>query len=245
MADRERLIFLDTETTGLDPRQGHRLIEVAAVEAVERRLTGRAFHRYLNPGRDIDAAALEVHGISAESLQDKPTFSQIAPELIEFIAGSRLCIHNAAFDVAFLDAELRLAGFAELQAYCPEIIDTLELARSLFPGKRNSLDALCERLGINHAQRVLHGALVDARLLAEAYFAMTRGQAALDIDSAVSPMVLDSCLCSSVDAQTPTASRVGRPRLRRICVSEAQRLRHLAYLDGLDRTSRSGSLWRR
>ena len=177
-----RQIFIDTETTGLDPALGHRIIEIAAVEIVNRRFTDKHYHHYVNPGRDIDAGALEVHGITIEFLADKPKFRDVAKDMIEFIEGAELIIHNASFDVAFLDFELALLELQALKVYCPNVTDTLKMAKWLHPGKRNSLDALCERYQINNSARAMHGALLDARLLAEVYLSMTRGQESLLID---------------------------------------------------------------
>jgi DNA polymerase III subunit epsilon len=177
-----RQIVLDTETTGLEPELNHRIIEIGCVELVNRRTTGRTFHRYLNPERDIDDGALAVHGISRAELDGQPRFADVAEELVGFISGAELVIHNAAFDVGFLDAELaRLPGERrQLNALC-QVLDTLALARELHPGQRNSLDALCKRYDIDNSARELHGALLDARILADVYLAMTGGQAALEL----------------------------------------------------------------
>ena len=177
-----RQVILDTETTGLDPALGHRIIEIAGVEIVNRRLTGNRFHRYVNPERDSEDAALQVHGLTREFLQDKPRFRDIAAEFLTFVDGAELVIHNAAFDVAFIDYELKAVEAKPISACCPCIVDTLKLARELYPGKRNSLDALCERHEIDNSARTLHGALLDAQLLAEAYLAMTRGQESLIVE---------------------------------------------------------------
>lgn len=182
MEVRERLVFLDTETTGLDPRLGHRIIEVAAVEAIGRELTGNQLHCYLDPEREIDAGATAVHGLSWDDLRDKPKFSSIADELLNFMSGARVVIHNASFDVSFIDQELARLRQAPIAKRDITITDSLLLAREKFPGKRNSLDALCDRLGVDNSHRNLHGALLDARLLAEVYFALTRGQGTLEID---------------------------------------------------------------
>lgn len=179
-----RQIVLDTETTGLEVSQGHRIIELAAVEIVNRRPSGKTFHRYINPGRDIDAGAIEVHGLTPEFLQDKPRFRDVAEEFVEFVRGAELIIHNAPFDVGFLDYELGLLDRAAIAQHCTPITDTLRMARELHPGKRNSLDALCERYAVDNSARTLHGALLDAQLLAEVYLAMTRGQETLVIDLA-------------------------------------------------------------
>lgn len=175
-----RRIVLDTETTGLEPEQGHRIIEIACLELVDRRPTGRHFHRYVNPERDIDIAATQVHGLTKEDLADKPKFADIADELIEFLGDAELLIHNAAFDVAFLNVELARLQKPGVDTAC-RVTDTLALARELHPGKRNSLDALCERYSVDNSRRTLHGALLDTQLLAEVWLALTRGQDALDI----------------------------------------------------------------
>lgn len=177
-----RQVVLDTETTGLDPTLGHRIIEVAAVELVNRRVTDNRFHHYLNPERESDTGALQVHGLTAEFLQDKPRFRDIADELIEFLDGAELIIHNAPFDVAFLNAELASAARESVERCCASITDTLRLAKNLHPGKRNGLDALCERYQVDNSARTLHGALLDAQLLAEVYLAMTRGQESLAME---------------------------------------------------------------
>lgn len=184
-----RQIVLDTETTGLEPELGHRIIEIGCVELVNRRPTGRTFHRYLNPERDIEEGALSVHGISRQDLEDKPRFVDVAEGLIEFISGAELVIHNAAFDVAFLDAELiKIPSEARTIAGLCSVLDTLALARAMHPGQRNSLDALCKRYSVDNSNRELHGALLDARILADVYLAMTGGQGALALsDSAAMP----------------------------------------------------------
>lgn len=174
-----RQIFLDTETTGLYHAQGHRVIEVAAVEVVNRRLTKNHFHYYLNPDRDIDQGAQEVHGISLEFLQDKPRFADIADELIAFIADAELIMHNAPFDVGFLNCELGLIGQQTVESITAKVTDTLKIAKEMRPGQRNNLDALCKHFGIDNSKRTLHGALLDAELLADVYMAMTRGQESL------------------------------------------------------------------
>ncbi len=173
----QRQIILDTETTGLDPKEGHKIIEIGCVEMVNRRLTGRNFHYYLQPDREIDAEAIQVHGITNEFLADKPHFSEIAADLIAYLQGAELIVHNAPFDLGFLDHELGLlkAGYAPISHVCG-VIDTLVMARQLFPGQRASLDALCKRYEINNAHRSLHGALLDAEILADVYLAMTGGQ---------------------------------------------------------------------
>jgi DNA polymerase-3 subunit epsilon len=185
-----RQVVLDTETTGLESARGHRIIEIGCVEVVNRRATGRHFHQYLNPEREIDAGAAAVHGMTLETLKDKPLFAQVAAEFLEFVDGAELVIHNAPFDVAFLDSELRLwasgAGSEPLtiRARC-SVFDTLALAREMHPGQRNGLDALCKRYAIDNSHRQLHGALLDARILTDVYLAMTRAQNSLGLDDAV------------------------------------------------------------
>jgi DNA polymerase III subunit epsilon len=181
----ERILFVDTETTGLDPRAGHRLIEVAAVESINRKLTGRVFHHLVNPGRDIDPGATAVHGMSSEDLIGKPKFAEIVDGFIDFVKGATVVIHNAPFDLGFLNAELTRARGFTTQALELTVIDSLLLAREQFPGKRNSLDALCDRLGVDNSARNVHGAVLDSRLLAEVYFALTRGQGVLGMDEVV------------------------------------------------------------
>ena len=171
-----RQIVLDTETTGLNPNQGHRLVEVAAIELSDRKVSDRCFHRYLNPEREIDEGAASVHGLTLDRLQDEPKFAEIAPALLEFISGAELIIHNAPFDMGFLNAELTRAGLPLLEN---PVIDTLKVAKELHPGKKNNLNALCDRYMIDNSHRVLHGALLDTALLAEVYLAMTRGQESL------------------------------------------------------------------
>lgn len=180
-----RQIVLDTETTGLEPSEGHRIIEIGCIELLDRRITPRNFHHYLNPERSVDMGAAEVHNLSDEFLADKPRFAQIAAEFLKFVEGAELVIHNAAFDVAFLNSELRRLGDAQadITRQC-RILDTLELARRLHPGQKNSLDALCKRYHVDNTAREYHGALLDAQLLAEVYLAMTGGQATLSLDAA-------------------------------------------------------------
>ena len=182
-----RQIFLDTETTGLDPNQGHRVIEIAAVEMNNRQLTTNYYHTYLNPGRNIDPAAQEVHGITSDFLQDKPIFKDIAAEFLNFIKNSEIIIHNAPFDVGFLNMELGKISFDKLEAHSVSIFDSLKLAKEIRPGQRNNLDALCRSYNIDNTSRSFHGALLDAQLLGDVYIAMTRGQEAFSIDFAQSP----------------------------------------------------------
>ena len=177
-----RQVFLDTETTGLDPNQGHRIIEIAAVEFNNRQSTNKKYHSYINPEREIDAAAEEVHGLSLEFLQDKPIFQDVAQDFLNFIQGAELIIHNAPFDVGFINAELGRLGLAKLEDNEVHITDSLQFAKDLRPGQRNSLDALCRAYDIDNSERTLHGALLDAQLLGEVFIAMTRGQDAISMD---------------------------------------------------------------
>lgn len=179
-----RQIVLDTETTGLEPAQGHRIIEIGCVEMIDRRLTGNNFHVYLQPDREIDEAAIEVHGITNEFLADKPRFEDVADAMVGYLRGAEVIIHNAPFDVGFIDAELaRLPDALKMDSFC-EITDTLVMARQMRPGQRNSLDALCSRYDIENSHRTKHGALLDAEILADVYLAMTGGQKALSLDAA-------------------------------------------------------------
>ena len=231
-----RQIILDTETTGLDPRQGHRIIEIAGLELVDRRPTGRHVHLYLNPEREIDAGATEVHGMTWDDLRDKPRFRDVAGSLLDFVRGAEWIIHNAPFDVAFLDSELSLCDLGGCGNLYSKLTDTLALARERFPGKRNNLDALCERFGVDNAGRKLHGALLDAQLLAEVYLAMTRGQESLTIDIAPAVAAL-----SVADRGTSI-----RPRgALAVTVPSAEELAaHAAYLEALDRESQGRCVWR-
>jgi DNA polymerase-3 subunit epsilon len=177
-----RQIILDTETTGLSPRTGNRILEIGCVELLNRQLSGNNLHFYINPERYSEEGALAVHGLTTEFLSDKPTFAQIAPEFLDYVRGAQIIIHNAPFDVGFLDAELALLGLPPFIQHVDEVIDSLQMAKEIHPGRRNSLDALCDRYGISNAHRTLHGGLLDAALLAEVYLAMTRGQNTLTMD---------------------------------------------------------------
>lgn len=229
-----RQIILDTETTGLDPRQGHRVIEIAAVEMLNRRLTGNHFHRYLNPDRDIEEGALQVHGITRDFLQDKPRFVDVAAEFVEFVQGAELIIHNAPFDTAFLNMELALQGMNELQNYTGEVVDTLVMARTLHPGQRNNLDALCKRYAVDNSTRTLHGALLDCELLAQVYLNMTRGQDSLIMESSASA-------AATADSRT----RKQRPPPLAVAIAPEEQALHLALLDQIDRESGGACLWKR
>ena len=182
-----RQIVLDTETTGLNPRTGDRVIEVGCVELKNRMLTGNNFHRYINPERDSEEGALAVHGLTTEFLCDKPRFAEIVNELRDYIEGAQVIIHNAPFDLGFLNNEFKLLGLPPFSGHCSSVIDTLVNAKEMHPGKRNSLDALCDRYGVSNAHRKLHGALLDAELLADVYLSMTRGQNSLSMDLEVEP----------------------------------------------------------
>jgi DNA polymerase-3 subunit epsilon len=232
-----RQIVLDTETTGLEVGKGHRIIEIGCIELVERRPSGRTFHRYLNPQRAIDEGALAVHGISGEFLADKPRFPEIAGEFLEFIADAELIIHNAAFDVAFLDAELALAdaSLGRIEQHA-RVLDTLLLAREKFPGQKNNLDTLCKRLNVDNSHRDLHGALLDAQLLAEVYLAMTGGQGDLGFASESSSAV--------AGARVATAAAGTRLPLHVRRADAAELALHEERLTRLDAASKGHCLWR-
>lgn len=233
-----RQIVLDTETTGLEPADGHRIIEIGCVELLDRRLTGNTYHQYIQPDRQIDAGAIEVHGITNESLADKPRFADIVDEFVDFIRDAELIIHNAPFDVGFIDHEFGLLqpGRGAVTEYCT-VLDTLEMARRLHPGQRNNLDALCRRYAIDNSQRDLHGALLDAEILADVYLAMTGGQVSLSLDSHSGPQ----------QAQRGTIRRLaaGRRPLPVIHADADERAAHEACLDAIDRACEGGSVWRR
>jgi len=228
-----RQIILDTETTGLDANLGHRIIEVAGVEMINRRLTGNHFHQYLNPQREIDPGAQQVHGISLEFLQDKPFFRDIAQDFIEFISGAELVIHNAPFDIGFLNMELKLIGLEPIAKYSPEVIDTLKMAKDLHPGQKNNLDALCRRYFVDNASRTLHGALLDTELLAEVYLAMTRGQNSLMIEST-----------DAGDSHADLGGDVLQHDLMVLAATPDEMEMHRAYLEDIDKASKGNCLWR-
>jgi DNA polymerase-3 subunit epsilon len=232
-----RQIIVDTETTGLEPEQGHRIIEIGCVEVINRRATGRTFHRYLRPDREVDPGAMQVHGITNEFLLDKPRFPEVAAELIEFINGAELVIHNAPFDVAFLDAEFKrlpppLRRVSELCA----VLDTLALARKMHPGQRNGLDALCKRYSVDNSHRELHGALLDARILLDVYLAMTGGQSALVLGEETAAGVVTAI----------QQERAVRPagQLKVVRASNDELALHERSLATLDKTSGGKTLWR-
>ena len=225
-----RRIVLDTETTGLEPTQGHRVIEIAALELSDRRPTGRHFHRYVNPERPVDPEALQVHGLTNEFLADKPKFADIADEFLDFVDGAELLIHNAPFDVAFLDSELARLSRPGIGALCT-VTDTLSLARELHPGKKNSLDALCERYSIDNSKRTLHGALLDTQLLAEVWLALTRGQETLDIALVAAPTEL-----AAGESQRPA-------RLVIVRASEEELREHAAMCERIAHEAGGRCLW--
>jgi DNA polymerase III subunit epsilon len=231
-----RQIILDTETTGLNARSGDRIIEIGCVELVNRRLTGNNLHFYINPERDSDPGALAVHGLTTEFLSDKPKFAEIVDTLRDFVQGAELIIHNAPFDIGFLEAEFALLGLPPFAGQCGEVIDTLVRAKEMFPGKRNSLDALCDRFGISNAHRTLHGALLDSELLAEVYLAMTRGQESLVID-----MLGETADTGNAKAQLVTLEAVELPVL---AATEDEIAAHQALLDDLDKAIKGTSVWR-
>lgn len=226
-----RQVVLDTETTGLEWKLGDRVIEIGCVEIIDRKLSGRRFHCYLNPERPIGAGAQAVHGLTDEFLADKPKFAEIVTEFLEFVGGAELIIHNANFDVGFLDNELALTGRPGLATFCRTITDTLQMAREARPGKKNSLDALCNEFGIDNAARQLHGALLDAELLAEVYLAMTRGQ--------------ESLVMELVDGRCATAyRRSALPPILAVTPSADELAEHERVLGEIDRASGGKTLWR-
>ncbi len=226
-----RRIILDTETTGLNPKAGDRLVEIGCVEMIGRKLTGQRYHTYINPERDVPPGAVNVHGLTAEFLADKPKFAEVKDEFVEFVRGADLIIHNAAFDVGFLDHELGMLKAGDIGTLCGEVIDTLRMARELRPGKRSSLDALCSEYGVDNSGRQLHGALLDAELLAEVYLAMTRGQNSLEIE-------FDS---------PATGLRLGasreRPPLKVLRADEAELAEHARVLAEVAKDSKGKCLW--
>lgn len=231
-----RQIVLDTETTGLEPGDGHRIIEIGCVELVNRRLTGNTYHQYLQPDREIDPGAMEVHGISNEMLADKPRFADVARDFLDFVSGAELIIHNAPFDVGFLNHELkRLEGdWGRIDKHC-SVLDTLAMARQLHPGQKNNLDALCKRYGIDNAHRELHGALLDAEILADVYLAMTGGQTTLSLGG--------SHAAGSAAAPEAIRRLSGRPPLRVVRASADEQAAHEQRLQAIDKASGGKCLW--
>ena len=229
-----RLVVLDTETTGLRVEDGHRIIEIGCIELIDRRASGRRLHLYVNPEREVDEGAAQVHGFTWEMLQDKPRFAQIADEFLGFVDGAHVIIHNAPFDLGFLNAELDRLGQPSLESVVAQVTDSLKMARELHPGQRNSLDALCTRYGVANDHRVLHGALLDAELLSEVYLAMTRGQETLDMmpveDRAATQAALAAMDLSQLIVVEPTPDEWAA---------------HERVLDEIDKACPDGALWRR
>jgi len=227
-----RQVVLDTETTGLSASLGDRVIEIGCIELLSRRVSDNHFHRYVNPERKSEEGALRVHGLTDEFLADKPRFAEIAGAFVDYVRGAELVIHNADFDVEFLDLELGRAGLGRLEDHVAGVVDTLTLARELHPGKRNSLDALCERYAVDNAHRTLHGALLDARLLAEVYLAMTRGQDSLAMD------------LETAAEQAAVTARIDASKLVVLRASEEEERAHEAYLDGMAKEAGGKVVWR-
>ncbi|WP_394779710.1 DNA polymerase III subunit epsilon [Undibacterium sp.] len=230
-----RQIVLDTETTGLNPRSGDRIIEIGCVELVNRKLTGNNFHRYINPERDSEEGALAVHGLTTEFLRDKPKFAEIINELRDYVAGAEIVIHNAPFDVAFLNAEFALLELPEFTRHVGTVVDTLVQAKELHPGKKNSLDALCSRYGISNAHRKLHGALLDAELLADVFLAMSRGQNSLTMEMQVD---------DGGEQDNDVALDMPLPDVLVLAASDADVEAHNLLLNGLDKESKGKTIWR-
>lgn len=227
-----RQIVLDTETTGLEAELGHRIIEIGGVELVNRRFTGNNFHRYLNPERESEAGALEIHGLTTEFLRDKPKFPEIAREFLDYVNGAQLIIHNSAFDLSFLNRELDLSDLKPVTEYCSGIVDTLRMAKDMHPGKKNSLDALCERYQIDNSARTLHGALLDAQLLAEAYLAMTRGQESLVME-----------VETALTVNSGSDDVAGKVELFVLRASKEELAAHAKQLEDIDKASKGACLW--
>ncbi len=228
-----RQVVLDTETTGLSVEDGHRIIEVGCLEILNRRISGRHLHFYVNPERDIDEGAMAVHGLSRERLRDEPKFAEIVDRLLEFVADAEILIHNAPFDIGFLDAELARLNRPPFVKQIGSVLDTLAMGRRLHPGKRNSLDSLCDRYGVSNSHRKLHGALLDAELLADVYLAMTRGQDSLDIAEE-----------HPHESQTGHVSLAGlRLQLRAIPASDDELLAHQAYLAAMAKDAKAAVVW--
>ena len=231
-----RMLALDTETTGLEAENGHRIIEIGCVEVVNRRLTRNNLHLYCNPEREIDEGATRVHGMTLDDLRDKPKFADVADQFLSFCEGAEIVIHNASFDVGFLDAELARLGKPSFREFCRGVTDTLALARERYPGKRNNLDALCERLMVPNRHRTLHGALLDAELLAEVFLSMTRGQGSIEIEAPLETLGADSA--NGDERQWPPAGLVIRQ------ATPAEREAHAAMLDIMAKQTKRDPLWR-
>lgn len=231
-----RQVVLDTETTGLEPSQGHRIIEIGCVELIDRKLTGRHYHQYINPKREVDQGAMEVHGISNEFLADKPVFEQVVAEFIEFVRGAELIIHNAPFDIGFLDSELGLLGgrFGKMSDHST-VVDTLVMARAMHPGQRNSLDALCRRYFVDNSARDLHGALLDSEILADVYLLMTGGQKTLSLGGESSDGGSDATIIRRLDA--------ARTLLPVIEANALELERHSGKLATVDKKSDGNCVW--
>jgi DNA polymerase III subunit epsilon len=229
-----RQIFLDTETTGLSPATGDRILNLACVEMISRKLTSNDFHCYINPERDSHEDALRVHGLTTDFLADKPKFAEIAQEFLAFVQGAEIIIHNAPFDVGFLDAELERAGLPKFSTHVAKITDSLAMAKELYPGKRNGLDALCERMGVDNSNRTLHGALLDAQLLSEVYINLTRGQDALLIDSHAATSASGAAVKADFSALD----------LIVLQPSEAELAAHEDVLKQIDKASGGKTVWR-
>ena len=230
-----RQIVLDTETTGLDPKTGHRIIEIGCVELIDRKLTGNVFHQYIQPDREIDPGAIEVHGISNEFLQDKPRFEDLVEDFVTYIRGAELVIHNAPFDVGFINQELKLCQFSGSIESLASVLDTLAMARKMHPGQKNNLNALCKRYEINNAHRELHGALLDAEILADVYLAMSGGQTNLFLGGA------DSAKGNQVDAIRRLSK--DRPATKVLRANESELQEHQARLDGMQQSSGKPAVW--
>jgi DNA polymerase III subunit epsilon len=231
-----RQIFLDTETTGLYADQGDRVIEIGCIELFNRKPTGNNLHFYLNPGRDSHEEALKIHGLTTEFLRDKPTFDQVAEELLAYVQDAEVIIHNASFDLGFLNAELKRLGKLPLKEYVDRVVDTLVMAKEMFPGKRNNLDALCDRLGVDNSGRTLHGALLDAELLADVYINMTRGQDALLMDAGDPQQAVGGLPVASVDLRS-----LDLP----VLVANPQELTsHAEVIQQIDKASGGKAIWK-
>ena len=230
-----RQVVLDTETTGLNAKLGDRIIEIGCVEILSRNVGERHFHAYLNPERDVDLGATRVHGLTLDDLRAKPKFAAVAREFLDFVTGAEVLIHNADFDVEFLDLELKRAGLGKFSDHVAKIIDTLAVARELHPGRKNSLDALCERYFINNANRTLHGALLDARLLGECYLAMTRGQESLVMELETPAQAAANAALMQVDI----SNMIILPAL------PEEIALHEQYLDAMEKEAKGPSLWRK
>ena len=233
-----RQIILDTETTGLEVSDGNRILEIGCVELVNRQFSGNTLHLYINPERESEEGALRVHGLTTEFLRDKPTFAQIADDFLTFVQDAEIIIHNAAFDTRFLDNELQLVGKREFRSYVAGVVDSLALAKEQFPGKRNSLDALCDRFGIDNSSRTLHGALLDAELLADVYISLTRGQESLVMDTGTdTPEQQSAAASAKLDL-----SQIVLPILH---PSDLERQAHEAMLAVIDKAGGGETIWKK